>query len=115
MLQGMLAGFVVQCITLPVDLIVTRMQSLRDGNSGFVSHVLHIVREEGILGLWAGLGPGAALVLNPGITQMILVRLGGSTAAATAMRAFWSGALAKAVASLLTYPYMRAKVQMQVQ
>jgi len=115
LLQGMLAGLVVQGLTLPVDLVVTRMQSMRGGSAGFLSHVLGIVREEGVFGLWAGLGPGAALVLNPGITNMLFERLGGSVAAASALRVFLSGAAAKAVASLITYPYMRAKVQMQVQ
>lgn len=115
LLQGMAAGLAVQLVILPVDLVVTRMQSLRGGSVGFLAHVMGIVKEEGVAGLWAGLGPGALLTLNPGITQLILVRLGGSTKNVTASWAFMSGAAAKAVASLVTYPYMRAKVQMQIQ
>lgn len=116
LLQGTTAGVGVQLIVLPIDMIVTRQQSSR-GNNGWLSVLGSIVKQQGILGLWSGLGPGLFLTLNPGINQMILswLKRGRETVDQSAVRAFWSGALAKAVAGFITYPYMRVKVQMQVQ
>lgn len=117
MLQGMGAGVGVQLIILPIDMVVTRLQSVRDASlkGNFFKMVSDIVQKQGFLGLWSGIGPGLCLTLNPGITQMVLMRLRSKTGKESAARAFWSAAVAKAVAGTTTYPYMRAKVQMQVQ
>mmetsp|Transcript_34651 Transcript_34651/g.96739 ORF Transcript_34651/g.96739 Transcript_34651/m.96739 type:complete len:309 (-) Transcript_34651:181-1107(-) len=116
LLQGMAAGLGVQLVVLPIDLIVTRLQSIRHRLSqDSLTVALEIIQKEGFFSLWSGLGPGLLLIFNPGITQLVLKWLGGDSKQASARRAFYSGALAKGVASALTYPYMRAKVQMQVQ
>jgi len=117
LLQGMGAGVGVQLIILPVDMIVTRLQSTRGSlqNGGFAQALRQVVKQHGLFGLWAGLGPGMALTLNPGITQMVLARLGRGRGPLSAAQSFWFGAAAKAVASMCTYPYTRAKVQMQIQ
>eukprot|EP00928_Gymnodinium_smaydae_P055009 TRINITY_DN3867_c0_g1_i1.p1 TRINITY_DN3867_c0_g1~~TRINITY_DN3867_c0_g1_i1.p1 ORF type:complete len:337 (-),score=47.78 TRINITY_DN3867_c0_g1_i1:327-1337(-) len=113
LLQGSCAGAGVQMIVLPIDMIVTRLQSAQD--KADIAKVLRgIIAQQGVLGLWSGLGPGLLLTLNPGITQGILARFQKSLRGQTALQAFWAGAVAKAVASTLTYPYMRAKVLMQV-
>jgi len=121
MLQGMAAGLAVQLVVLPIDLLVTRLQSKYHSSApgGFFAVISQIVEREGFFGLWAGLGPGLLLTVNPGLTQLVLARLGGTSSRTglriSAARAFWSGAAAKAIASTATYPSTRAKVQMQVQ
>eukprot|EP00929_Paragymnodinium_shiwhaense_P035954 TRINITY_DN19330_c0_g2_i1.p1 TRINITY_DN19330_c0_g2~~TRINITY_DN19330_c0_g2_i1.p1 ORF type:complete len:329 (+),score=44.22 TRINITY_DN19330_c0_g2_i1:80-988(+) len=117
MLQGIVSGICVQLFMLPLDLLVTRIQSgcRTAKGGGLVAELLAVVRQDGVLSLWAGLKPGLLLTLNPGITQLFLVWLGGMKKGVSSGRAFLAGAVAKAIASLLTYPYTRAKVQMQVQ
>jgi hypothetical protein len=114
-LQGVGAGVGVQLVVLPIDMVVTRLQITRAGaGAGSFAEVLRdIVRREGFFGLWAGLGPGLCLVLNPGITQLVHAWLRKGTKNLTALRAFWFGAVAKAVACIVTYPYVRAKVRLQ--
>jgi hypothetical protein len=115
LLQGMAAGVGVQLVTLPVDMLVTRVQTNR-GHAGAWLVLRGILVNEGVRSLWTGLGPGLLLVLNPGITQFVLARIvGKSEKRISALRAFCAGATAKAVASVCTYPSTRAKVQMQVQ
>lgn len=118
LLQGMGAGVGVQLIVMPVDMIVTRLQTARGNAVSFLRVVSGIIEREGLFGLWSGIGPGLLLTLNPGITQLVQTWLAPGpmrSIAPSALEAFWSGAASKAVASVVTYPYMRAKVQMQVQ
>jgi len=115
LLQGMCAGVGVQLTVLPIDMVVVRLQSAYGSVAGFNQVLTDIVKEKGFFGLWSGLGPGLSLTLNPGINQGVLSVLLQGKRASSAAVAFWSAALAKAIASVITYPLMRAKVQMQVQ
>lgn len=117
MLHGMCAGVGVQVIVLPIDMVTTRFQTTRDikAGRGLAGTLKSIVKREGLGGLWSGIGPGLLLTLNPGITQLLMSWLVPSRRAASAARAFWSAAVSKAVASTITYPYTRAKVQLQIQ
>ncbi|ORX75662.1 mitochondrial carrier, partial [Basidiobolus meristosporus CBS 931.73] len=78
-----------------------------------------IVEEEGWTGLWKGLKPSLVLVVNPAITygafekikKWFLARSGGKSL--SALEVFLVGALAKTAATLITYPYIMAKVRLQ--
>lgn len=113
--QGIGAGVGVQLTVLPIDMVVVRLQSLRGSSATFIDVLRDILATGGIFGLWSGLLPGLSLTLNPGINQRVLAWLLQSKRPSSATIAFWSGAFAKAVASIITYPLMRAKVKMQTQ
>lgn len=115
LLQGICAGIGVQLVILPIDMVVTRLQSARIKMVGAGQVFRDIIRESGVLGFWSGLGPGLSLTLNPGITELILSWLTKGGRSSSAARAFWTAAVAKAIAGFATYPLVRAKVQLQVQ
>ena len=142
LLHGMSAGVCVQLVMLPSDLVVTRLM-VAGSSAGYFETLCEIAREDGVLSLWDGLGPGLSLTLNPGITTLLRNKLassvggGGGAAAAVGAAAaaaaaeggagagsspgpsagahFLIGMLSKACASTLTYPYSLVKVQMQVE
>jgi solute carrier family 25 (peroxisomal adenine nucleotide transporter), member 17 len=87
-----------------------------------------IVREEGVTGLWLGIKPGLVLTVNPAITYGVYERvksvilLAQEKAATVSSSAsgkltpganFLIGALSKTLATVVTYPYIMAKVRIQ--
>ena len=88
-----------------------------------------IVREEGVAGLWLGIKPGLVLTVNPAITYgvferiksiLLLAQEKAATVAATSSNGkltpgmnFLVGALSKTLATVVTYPYIMAKVRIQ--
>ena len=87
-----------------------------------------IVREEGVTGLWLGLKPGLVLTVNPAITYGVyeriksIILLAQEKAATvsssnpiklTPGASFLVGALSKTLATVVTYPYIMAKVRIQ--
>lgn len=87
-----------------------------------------IYAEDGVLSFWKGFVPSLVLVTNPSInftifdklklrlqTSRMLATGAKRVASLTAMEAFVLAAIAKAIATVLTYPVIRAKVLMQAQ
>ena len=87
-----------------------------------------IVQEEGVTGLWLGIKPGLVLTVNPAITYGVFERIKSilllaqekAAAAATPSngkltpsKSFLVGALSKTLATVVTYPYIMAKVRIQ--
>lgn len=87
-----------------------------------------IVREEGVTGLWLGIKPGLVLTVNPAITYGVFERIksvlllarekaASVTAPSNGKLApgtnFLIGALSKTLATVVTYPYIMAKVRIQ--
>jgi hypothetical protein len=87
-----------------------------------------IVQEEGVTGLWLGIKPGLVLTVNPAITYgvferiksiLLLAQEKAATVAApsngklTPGTNFLVGALSKTLATVVTYPYIMAKVRIQ--
>eukprot|EP00946_MAST-07B_sp_MAST-7B-sp1_P000203 g203.t1 len=112
LLHGMASGVCVQIVTLPSDLVVTRLMA-SGSTAGYVETFRRVVESDGILALWDGLAPGLSLTVNPGITTLIRNVLGGATD--SAKRNFFIGLFSKATASTLTYPWTICKVQMQIE
>ncbi|KIJ12796.1 hypothetical protein PAXINDRAFT_170993 [Paxillus involutus ATCC 200175] len=138
---GAAAGALSQIFTIPVSVIATRQQvgrSLRErrgvGNymdepeaqrddDSFVTVAQEIIREEGVTGLWLGLKPSMVLTVNPAITYGAYERLKNilllaKSAAGTADKltpgmTFLLGAFSKTLATIVTYPYIMAKVRIQ--
>lgn len=79
-----------------------------------------IVRDGGITALWTGLKPGLVLTANPAITYGVFERVkawvlsgareGGKM---TVGESFLVGVLSKTLATVVTYPYIFAKVRLQ--
>nr|XP_018265304.1 uncharacterized protein I303_01667 [Kwoniella dejecticola CBS 10117]OBR87462.1 hypothetical protein I303_01667 [Kwoniella dejecticola CBS 10117] len=138
LLLGALAGALAQIFTIPVQVIATRQQlwqpdpiSHAPGSSApsLLETANEIISESGITGLWTGLKPGLVLTFNPAITYGVFERLksyrlskrsalsrdhSGSTAGKLGVgEAFVLGVISKMLATVVTYPYIFAKVRLQ--
>lgn len=93
-----------------------------DDNS-FVTVAREIIREDGVTGLWRGLKPSMVLTVNPAITYGMYERLksilllarakAGAGEKMTPWMSFVLGAFSKTLATIVTYPYIMAKVRIQ--
>ncbi|KAJ7126831.1 adenine nucleotide transporter [Mycena epipterygia] len=134
LLIGAIAGALAQIFTIPVSVIATRQQVGRQTGSkptandkveddSFLGVAREIVEEEGVGGLWLGIKPGLVLTVNPAITYGVFERVKGLFVAAqikagtsdkiTPGLSFVIGALSKTLATVVTYPYIMAKVRIQ--
>ncbi|KAM5537236.1 hypothetical protein V8D89_009169 [Ganoderma adspersum] len=92
-------------------------------DDSFFGVAREIIAEEGVSGLWLGLRPGLVLTVNPAITygmfervkSLMLVARGETNmnAKLSPWMAFTVGAISKALATVVTYPYIMAKVRIQ--
>ncbi|CAD6980184.1 unnamed protein product [Tilletia controversa] len=90
---------------------------------GFFATLDQIVKQDGVLALWRGLGPALVLVLNPILQYTVFEQLKnavvkgrlnrGAPATLTDFDFFWLGALSKLVATGTTYPQIVIKSRMQ--
>ncbi|KAG2771701.1 hypothetical protein JG687_00011858 [Phytophthora cactorum] len=144
LLMASTAGALNMSMTLPLEMINTRAQiqpsddessDSDDKNKEKESQgrtmwgiAKEIYAEDGLMSFWKGFIPSLVLVSNPSINYTIFdklkLQLQHSKMAAsnarrvsslTALEAFILAAIAKAVATLITYPVIRAKVLMQAQ
>ncbi|RXK40905.1 hypothetical protein M231_01753 [Tremella mesenterica] len=82
-----------------------------------------IIAEGGFTALWTGLRPGLVLTVNPAITYGVFERLKTYLLSAKPREggklnvgeAFWLGVGSKTLATVVTYPYIFAKVKLQAQ
>ncbi|GBE87897.1 adenine nucleotide transporter [Sparassis latifolia] len=94
-------------------------------DDSFLGVAREIVEEEGVSGLWLGIRPGLVLTVNPAITYGVYERVKGTLLLAqesasgkagaklNPWTAFVVGALSKTLATVVTYPYIMAKVRIQ--
>lgn len=109
LLLGMLAGACARLCTTPVNIITTRQQ-MRPGLTS-LDILRGVLKTEGPAGLYAGLPASLVLTINPAITYGLFERM---KSANFPEGAFARGAASKAVATIVTYPYIMAKVRLQV-
>lgn len=94
------------------------VSKLTEENS-FLGVARDILREDGITGLWRGLRPSLVLTVNPAITYGMFERVKTLVLASTSdgkmtpMRSFLIGILSKSLATVVTFPYILAKVRVQ--
>jgi len=94
----------------------------------FLGVAQEIIEEEGVGGLWLGIRPGLVLTVNPAITygvyervkSMVLMAKERTTGVAMGPNdkldpwmSFALGATSKTLATIVTYPYIMAKVRIQ--
>ncbi|KAH9831609.1 adenine nucleotide transporter [Rhodofomes roseus] len=96
-------------------------------DDSFFGVAREIVEEEGVTGLWLGIKPGLVLTVNPAITYGAYERVKGILLLAqerakgpvkgalklSPWTSFLVGALSKTLATVVTYPYIMAKVRIQ--
>lgn len=114
LLLGYSAGVVNTILTMPLEVLATRLQV---ENKGAVALTAEILQKEGVAGLFSGFWFNVALCVNPAIQNtcfdQMKARLIKSGAGLTPLQAFTLGALAKAVATVLTFPLVRLKTMLQ--
>jgi hypothetical protein len=115
LLIGALAGALCQLITLPLAIITTREQTLQ--TNSIKETILDIFRDKGIQGFWTGLKASLILTSNPAITYGVFERLKEiltrNQKTLTSLQVFIIGAISKSLATIVTYPYIMAKVKLQ--
>ncbi|KAI9297773.1 mitochondrial carrier [Neoconidiobolus thromboides FSU 785] len=117
---GGVAGILAQLCTLPVSVAVTRQQTtLAEHRKSMIETWKDIIEEDGYSGLWRGLKPSLVLVINPSITYGVFEKCKGywlnlkAKRDLTALEIFVIGAISKTIATIVTYPYIMAKVRLQ--
>jgi hypothetical protein len=118
LLLGAVAGALAQIFTIPVSVCTTRQQTqLGQERKGLIATAKEVISEDGITGLWRGLKPSLVLVVNPAITYGLFERfkeiMYPTANRLTPGQSFMVGAASKTVATIVTYPYIMAKVRMQ--
>ncbi|KAM9389529.1 peroxisomal membrane protein PMP34 isoform 1-T1 [Phaethornis superciliosus] len=115
---GVVAGVVNVLLTTPLWVVNTRLklQGAKFRNEdivptnykGIIDAFHQIIRDEGVLALWNGTFPSLLLVFNPAVQFMFYEgfkrKLLKKQLQLTSLDAFVIGAVAKAVATTLTYP-----------
>ncbi|XP_035470377.2 peroxisomal membrane protein PMP34 isoform X2 [Scophthalmus maximus] len=119
LIVGITAGIVNVLITTPLWVVNTRLKlqgsKFRNADiqmtnySGILDAFVQIVRDESVGALWNGTFPSLLLVLNPAIQFMIYEGLKrqlrrGVPRELSSVEVFIIGAVAKAVATAVTYP-----------
>lgn len=93
-------------------------------DDSFIGIAKEIIDEEGPTGLWLGIKPGLVLTVNPAITYGLYERVksmmllahqktGDTSGKLSPWATFTVGALSKTLATVVTYPYIMAKVRIQ--
>ncbi|KAF7773383.1 hypothetical protein Agabi119p4_5550 [Agaricus bisporus var. burnettii] len=136
LLLGAVAGALAQIFTIPVAVIATRQQVGRPNVSkgkgvitsdneksddSFLTVANEIIEKEGVSGLWSGLKPGLVLTVNPAITygvfervkNLVLIASKNDSSKMSPGLNFLVGAFSKTLATIVTYPYIMAKVRIQ--
>eukprot|EP00617_Octactis_speculum_P021400 CAMPEP_0185747992 /NCGR_PEP_ID=MMETSP1174-20130828/6639_1 /TAXON_ID=35687 /ORGANISM="Dictyocha speculum, Strain CCMP1381" /LENGTH=183 /DNA_ID=CAMNT_0028423441 /DNA_START=90 /DNA_END=641 /DNA_ORIENTATION=+ len=113
-------------LTLPMEVVTKRLQTAKKRSSLFVV-IQNIIEEKGLLGFYSGIAAYLVLCMKPAIQYSIYDHLRtfhlgerrkGAQRATTelsASQAFLLGALSRAVATIVVYPYIRAKVLLQAE
>jgi adenine nucleotide transporter 17 len=126
---GAVAGVVNVLMTTPLWMMSTQlaMQSKQKLKAGMVPYkgiwdgLCRCYEDEGIEGLWKGLIPNLTLVSNPTIhffvyerVRLVVSKIAQNRGSAiTSLEFFLMGALAKAIATVLTYPIQVAQSQLR--
>ncbi|KAM4721841.1 peroxisomal membrane protein PMP34 [Rhinophrynus dorsalis] len=115
---GFMAGVVNVLITTPLWVVNTRLKlqgaKFRNDDivptsyTGIIDAFHKILRDEGVSALWNGTFPSLLLVFNPAIQfmfyELLKRQLLKGQAELSSMEVFMIGAIAKAIATVVTYP-----------
>jgi len=118
-------------ITLPLDCWTTQIQTGDNGNKGPIAILMTMLGEgDGLKGMYKGIQAYTILCLKPSIQYTVFEQVKGillarkriakgaktrSDERLTASEAFLLGMVARTVATVVVFPYLRAKVMLQSQ
>jgi len=119
-----IAGCINVFVTCPLWVANTRLKLMKDKKEsiGLFSMVYKIAKEEGVLSLWNGCLASLVLVSNPTINFVVYDKikqiaienaLKSGRRHLTSLEVFIIGAIAKAAATLFTYPIQLAQSRMR--
>jgi adenine nucleotide transporter 17 len=115
---GYIAGVGTTCLTMPLELLATRAAADTSGK-GIFAMLASILETDGLSGLFKGFGFNILLCVNPAIQNTCFDKLkarvlkASAAKAMTPLQGFVLGAVAKAIATLLTFPLVRLKTMLQ--
>ena len=117
---GCLAEWCHLPLSLPLDVLTTKLATDKTNASAFVI-MSNLMSEKGIAGMYKGYQAFFVLCLKPSIQYTIFEKLKGLVVASkvgndkslTAAEAFLLGMVARTVATIAVFPYVRAKVMLQ--
>lgn len=126
LLAGYLAGVITSSLTTPVWITITHKQTDRETSSEggdekrpLVQIAKDIYRKDGIKGFWKGILVSYVLSTNPAINyaafellKRLHIKFSGSKHAG-AFTIFLLGAIAKVIATIITYPLITIKTRLQ--
>ncbi|XP_065167941.1 peroxisomal membrane protein PMP34 [Atheta coriaria] len=109
---GIIAGIANVLTTLPLWVVNSRLKIEKPiYYSGLLDGLVHIANTEGVSALWNGVGPSLMLVINPAIQFTIYEALKRRIPVRGAGAFFILGAIAKACATIATYPIQLAQTK----
>jgi len=119
LILNMLAQQFNRLLTTPVD-VVANVNQADPTSKGFFHTFAKLLREGGPSTLWRGLWVSLLLSLNPALMFTLVGKLSAfvssvrcSSGPLGAQDIFWISGVSKSIATLLTYPLIRAKAVMQ--
>jgi len=115
MKTGLVAGCITTTFTNPIWVVQTRILLEKSNKLNLWEAIKSIVHNEGIGGFFKGLGASYVLVLNP-IVQFVVYEFLKNKFAGTKYTTaliFIAGAISKAIATIVTYPYQTIKTLLQ--
>merc|ERR1719160_1050855 len=108
---------------MPLEVVATRLQAEGPAGRGFISVLWSILDTDGLEGLFRGFWFNMALCVNPAIQNTCFDRMkesllrsakkSGRAASLSPLQAFVLGAVAKAIATVVTFPLVRLKTMLQ--
>jgi hypothetical protein len=121
LLAGYFADFSHLPLTLPIERVVKTLQTSHSDKPQSVTSIIgQIMRVQGVAGFYRGIWAYPVLCLRPALQYAVfeacrayLLQVVGYRESLTAVEAFVLGAVARAVAILIIYPFIRIKVMAQ--
>lgn len=123
LVSGYLAAVANLGVNMPLEVVSLRLQLQRGDRLSLLEALRTIFQKEGIPGFYRGITTNVLLCVNPAINyaafeqlkRMVLRYRRNGSSSLNAMEAFIIGLAAKTIATLVTYPLVRAKILQQKQ
>ena len=119
LIRGSIAGLLTQLFTTPLKVIQLRKQTAATKEESELTHIIpNILETNGITGFWSGMKASVILVVNPAIVQLFYGKIRKYLVSRFGFESslidFFAGALSKAMATMICYPLVRIKMNLQV-